>query len=87
MLHSSSEGKVLEDPWQEAPEYVHMRTVSPMDAPDKATEVEIEFREGRSGRAQWQADEPGHACSPHSMILAATMVLAASTWSRTGSWA
>jgi argininosuccinate synthase len=46
MLHSSSEGKVLEDPWQEAPEYVHMRTVSPMDAPDKATEVEIEFDKG-----------------------------------------
>ena len=46
MLHSSSEGKVLEDPWEEAPEYVHMRTVSPMDAPDQVTEVEIEFVKG-----------------------------------------
>ena len=46
MLHSSSEGKVLEDPWEEAPEYVHMRTVSPMDAPDEATEIEIEFKAG-----------------------------------------
>ncbi|MEM9999755.1 MAG: argininosuccinate synthase [Pseudomonadota bacterium] len=46
MLHSSSEGKVLEDPWVEAPEYVHMRTVSPMDAPDEATEIEIEFKNG-----------------------------------------
>jgi argininosuccinate synthase len=46
MLHSSSEGKVLEDPWTEAPEYVHMRTVSPMDAPDQATDIEIEFRQG-----------------------------------------
>ena len=46
LLHSSSEGKVLEDPWQEAPEYVHMRTVSPMDAPDKVTEIEIEFAKG-----------------------------------------
>jgi argininosuccinate synthase len=46
MLHSSSEGKVLEDPWQEAPEFVHMRTVSPMDAPDQATEIEIEFAKG-----------------------------------------
>ncbi|MEE4235849.1 MAG: argininosuccinate synthase [Anderseniella sp.] len=46
LLHSSSEGKVLEDPWQEAPEYVHMRTVSPMDAPDKVTEIEIEFKKG-----------------------------------------
>jgi argininosuccinate synthase len=37
LLHSSSEGKVLEDPAQSAPEYVHMRTVSPMDAPDQPT--------------------------------------------------
>lgn len=46
MLHSSSEGKVLEDPWVEAPEYVHMRSVSPMDAPDVATDIEIEFEKG-----------------------------------------
>src|SRR5436190_19426382 len=37
LLHSSSEGKVLEDPAVEAPEYVHQRTISPEDAPDKAT--------------------------------------------------
>src|ERR1044072_8519298 len=43
LLHSSSEGKVLEDPWLERPEYVHQRTISPMDAPDKVTEIEIEF--------------------------------------------
>jgi argininosuccinate synthase len=46
LLHSSSEGKVLEDPWQEPPEFVHQRTVSPMDAPDKVTEIEIEFKKG-----------------------------------------
>ncbi|MBL4891113.1 MAG: argininosuccinate synthase [Rhizobiaceae bacterium] len=46
MLHSSSEGKVLEDPWEEAPEYVYMRTLSPVDAPDKATEIEICFKKG-----------------------------------------
>lgn len=46
MLHSSSEGKVLEDPWIEAPEYVHMRSVSPMEAPDVATDIEIEFEKG-----------------------------------------
>ncbi|PCI03130.1 MAG: argininosuccinate synthase [Hyphomicrobiales bacterium] len=46
MLHSSSEGKVLEDPWEEAPEYVYMRTLSPEDAPDKATEIEICFKNG-----------------------------------------
>lgn len=46
MLHSSSEGKVLEDPAEEAPGYVYQRTVSPEDAPDEATIVEIEFSKG-----------------------------------------
>jgi argininosuccinate synthase len=46
LLHSSSEGKVLEDPSQEAPEYVHQRTISPEDAPDKPTIIEIDFEAG-----------------------------------------
>ncbi|HEV2817193.1 MAG TPA: argininosuccinate synthase [Allosphingosinicella sp.] len=46
LLHSSSEGKVLEDPAAEAPEYVHQRTISPEDAPDKATMIEIDFERG-----------------------------------------
>jgi argininosuccinate synthase len=46
LLHSSSEGKVLEDPWSEAPEDVHQRTVSPMDAPDAVTEIVIGFQKG-----------------------------------------
>src|SRR5690606_11074368 len=46
LLHSSSEGKVLEDPWNEPPEYVHQRSVSPMDAPDQPTEITIGFRRG-----------------------------------------
>jgi len=46
LLHSSSEGKVLEDPWQEPPEYVHQRTVSPMDAPDEVTEITLTFKKG-----------------------------------------
>lgn len=46
LLHSSSEGKVLEDPWQEPPEYVHQRSVSPFDAPDQATEITITFKKG-----------------------------------------
>ncbi len=46
LLHSSSEGKVLEDPWLEPPEYVYQRSVSPMDAPDAVTEIEIEFKKG-----------------------------------------
>jgi argininosuccinate synthase len=46
LLHSSSEGKVLEDPAQEAPEFVHQRTISPEDAPDQPTVVTIEFERG-----------------------------------------
>ncbi|TCT11710.1 argininosuccinate synthase [Tepidamorphus gemmatus] len=46
LLHSSSEGKVLEDPNQEPPAYVFQRTVSPEAAPDKATIIEIGFEKG-----------------------------------------
>ncbi len=46
LLHSSSEGKVLEDPWTEPPAYVFQRTVAPEDAPDKPTMVEIGFSRG-----------------------------------------
>src|SRR6201995_5670436 len=46
LLHSSSEGKVLEDPAKEAPSIVYQRTISPMDAPDKATEISIGFKKG-----------------------------------------
>src|SRR5574339_961908 len=46
LLHSSSEGKVLEDPAVEPPPYVFMRTVSPMEAPDRATEITIGFAGG-----------------------------------------
>ncbi|HEX2759267.1 MAG TPA: argininosuccinate synthase, partial [Rhizomicrobium sp.] len=46
LLHSSSEGKVLEDPSQEADSIVYQRTISPEEAPDKATYVEIGFEKG-----------------------------------------
>ena len=46
LLHSSSEGKVLEDPAMEAGESVYMRTISPEDAPDKATVIEVGFKNG-----------------------------------------
>ena len=46
LLHSSSEGKLLEDPWQEPDEMVYQRTISPEAAPDKATYVEIDFEKG-----------------------------------------
>jgi argininosuccinate synthase len=46
LLHSSSEGKVLEDPAQEPPAIVYQRTISPMEAPDRGTEVRIGFERG-----------------------------------------
>jgi len=46
LLHSSSEGKVLEDPWVEPDEMVYQRTISPEAAPDKATVIEIGFQKG-----------------------------------------
>ncbi len=46
LLHASSEGKVLEDPAEEVPDYVYSRTISPEDAPDKATYITIDFERG-----------------------------------------
>jgi argininosuccinate synthase len=46
LLHSSSEGKVLEDPAVEAPEFVHQRTISPEDAPDTPTVFTLGFENG-----------------------------------------
>jgi argininosuccinate synthase len=46
LLHSSSEGKVLENPNSEAPDYVYQRTIDPKDAPDRATTVAIDFENG-----------------------------------------
>ena len=46
LLHTSSEGKVLEDPWQEAPEYVYSRTKSIQDSKDSPDEIIISFEKG-----------------------------------------
>jgi argininosuccinate synthase len=46
LLHSSSEGKVLEDPAVEPPAVVYQRTISPEEAPDKPTIIEIGFEGG-----------------------------------------
>ena len=64
LLHSSSEGKVLEDPWQEPPEYVHQRTISPMEAPDRVTEIVIAFERGDP------VSIDGKAMSPASLLSA-----------------
>ena len=64
LLHSSSEGKVLEDPWTAPAEYVFQRTVSPMDAPDTPTEIEISFKKGDAIALN------GRALSPASILTA-----------------
>ena len=46
LLHASSEGKVLEDPSQEVPDYVYSRTIDPEKAPDQATYITIDFEKG-----------------------------------------
>jgi len=46
LLHTSSEGKVLEDPWDEVPDYVYSRTVNPEDAPDQPETITIDFEHG-----------------------------------------
>lgn len=46
LLHTSSEGKVLEDPWAEVPDYVFSRTVNPEDAPDAPEIITIDFERG-----------------------------------------
>lgn len=46
LLHTSSEGKVLEDPWDETPSYVYSRTINPEDAPDTPEYITIDFDQG-----------------------------------------
>ena len=46
ILHTSSEGKVLEDPWDEVPDYVYSRTVNPEDAPDMPEVITVDFERG-----------------------------------------
>ncbi len=64
LLHSSSEGKVLEDPNEEPPEYVFQRTVSPQDAPDASTIIEIGFMKGDA------VSIDGKALSPATLLAA-----------------
>ena len=64
ILHSSSEGKVLEDPNVAPPDYVFMRTLSPEDAPDKATEISIGFEKGDAVSLN------GKSLSPASLLAA-----------------
>jgi argininosuccinate synthase len=58
LLHSSSEGKVLEDPEQAPPPYVFQRTVSPMEAPDQTTSLRIGFAHGDAVSLDGKATSP-----------------------------
>ncbi len=64
LLHSSSEGKVLEDPNIKPPEMVYQRTISPMDAPDEVTTITIGFQKGDAISLN------GKAMSPASLLKA-----------------
>jgi argininosuccinate synthase len=46
LLHTSSEGKLLEDPWNAVPDHVYSRTDDPMSAPDTPEEIIVEFKRG-----------------------------------------
>ena len=58
LLHTSSEGKVLEDPAQEVPDYVFSRTLSPEEAPDRPTVITIGFEAGDAVSIDGEAMSP-----------------------------
>ena len=64
LLHTSSEGKVLEDPADDAPDYVYQRTVNPEDAPDQPEFIEITFEKGDPVAIN------GEAMSPATLLTA-----------------
>ena len=58
LLHTSSEGLVLEDPWEEVPDYVFSRTVNPEDAPDTAEIITVDFERGDAVAVNREALSP-----------------------------
>src|SRR5688572_17601297 len=58
LLHASSEGKVLEDPAQDVPDYVYSRTDDPESAPDKATYITVDFERGDATAIDGKALSP-----------------------------
>jgi argininosuccinate synthase len=58
LLHTSSEGKVLEDPAVDAPEYVYQRTVAPEDAPNEPEYIEVGFEKGDAVSINGKAMSP-----------------------------
>jgi argininosuccinate synthase len=84
LLHTSSEGKVLEDPAEEAPDYVYQRTVHPEDAPDTPEMVEITFEKGDAVAINGEAMSPATILT-RSTSWAASTASGGSTWSRAAS--
>jgi argininosuccinate synthase len=64
LLHTSSEGKVLENPWDETPDYVYSRTVNPEDAPDAPEYITVDFERGDGVALN------GKAMSPATLLTA-----------------
>ena len=62
LLHTSSEGKVLEDPWEETPDYVYSRTVDPEAAPDEPVYLTVDFERGDA------ISIDGNALSPAALL-------------------
>ncbi len=60
LLHASSEGKVLEDPAVEVPDYVYSRTLSPEEAPDQPTIITIGFERGDAVSIDGEALSPAN---------------------------
>ena len=58
MLHTSSEGKVLEDPADPAPDYVYQRTNDPVNAPDKPEDIVVSFKNGDATAINGQMMSP-----------------------------
>jgi len=58
LLHTSSEGKVLENPAEMAPDYVYQRTVHPEDAPDTPEYIEVGFERGDAVSVNGEALSP-----------------------------
>jgi argininosuccinate synthase len=58
LLHTSSEGKVLENPWEETPDYVYSRTVDPEEAPDTPEYITVDFEKGDGVALNGEAMSP-----------------------------
>ncbi len=85
LLHTSSEGRVLEDPAVPAPDYVAQRTVDPEQAPNTPEIITIGFERGDAVSVDGEKLSPALFADQTQRAGAASTASAASTWSRTAS--